>query len=146
MNVRWGVNDDLFDQPTAAPPVFGEEVTEEPDEDEAGAATLPPGPDLTGDLSDMSVYVPAHPGTDGGETTVRFELRHTSENKLAVPAFTNTEQLVAQLGTAQPWLSLTMEKLQALINVMGIDIISIDPEVSPETGKWTEEDLREFEE
>lgn len=146
MNVRWGLNDDLFDQPTAAPAVFGEEVAEEPDEDETGAATLPPAVDLTGDLSDITVYVPAHPGTDDGEATVRFELRHTSENKLAVLAFTSMEQLVAQLGIAQPWISLTMEKLQSLINIMGVDTISIDPEVPFEAGRWTEEDLKDFEE
>lgn len=135
---------DLFDDmpETAQPPVLGEDVHEETDEEVPSV----PEPDLSGDLSDTAVFVPAHPGVDEGETTIRFELRQASENEMVTPAFTSVEKLVEQLGEAQPWVSVTVERLRALTQVMGVEKIYLDPEVDPGTGRWTDEDLEDFRE
>lgn len=135
---------DLFDDmpETAHPPVLGEDVHEETDEEVPSASE----PDLSGDLSDTAVFVPAHPGVDEGETTIRFELRQASEDEKVAPAFTSVEKLVEQLGEAQPWVSVTVERLRALTQAMGVEKIYLDPEVDPGTGRWTDEDLEDFRE
>ena len=126
----------------AYPPVLGEE-----DQDEAEDKTSStPEADLSGDLSDRLVFVPAHPGVDHEETTIRFELRQANEGELVVPAFTSVDQLVRQLGEAQPWLSLTMERLGILTQTMGVEKVYFDPEVEPGAGRWTDEDLDIFRE
>lgn len=145
MNVQWDLSDGLFDEPPAAPPVLGA-AAYEADDEAAGAATPPPTADISGDLTDMSVYVPAHPGVDGGENTVRFELRYTSAEEPSLVAFTSTEQLVGQLGGSQPWIRLTMGRLQKLSELMGVATISVDPTMPSDMGRWTEGDIRAFEE
>lgn len=135
---------DLFDDmPDTVPPaVLGEEVYEETDEE----APTPPEPDLSGDLSDTTVFVPAHPGVDQGESTIRFELRQVNDEEMVAPAFTSLEKLVEQLGEAQPWVSVTIERLRALTQVMGVEKIYLDPEVEAGSGQWTTEDLEDFQE
>lgn len=100
--------------------------------------------DETIDASDQVVFVPAHPGTDGRESTVRFELRKMSDGRPAMLAFTSAERLVEGLGEVQPWLSMNMDRLRTLTAVIGIDTICVDPQVKPGTGRWTEDDLKSF--
>lgn len=94
------------------------------------------------DVSDRLVYIPAHPGVDNGQSTVRFELRSLNDGQPAVLAFTTTERLVRQLGEAQPWLAMRMDRIQVLARMMGVETVCVDPDVTPESGRWTEADLQ----
>jgi hypothetical protein len=100
--------------------------------------------DLPEAVSDSVVFVPAHPGVDKGESTVRFELRQMSDGQPAAQAFTSVEKLVEQLGEAQPWLSMHIGRLRVLAQMMGVETVCVDPEVKPGSGRWTEDDLRLF--
>lgn len=100
------------------------------------------GNDVLEEISDAFVFVPAHPGQDKDEDTIRFELRQMSGGQPAILAFTSAEQLVGQLGEAQPWLSMPMDRLQALTQIMGVESICVNPTVEPDSGRWTEDDLR----
>ncbi|MBK0868298.1 SseB family protein [Saccharopolyspora sp. HNM0986] len=127
-------SDDIFGEPSgqAAPPVLGAaDAEDETNLDE---------------LSDSSVFVPAHPGMDNGEDTIRFEMRHMGDGRAAVLAFSSAERLVGELGNAQPWISMRLDRLRTLSSMMGVETVCVNPVVAPDSGRWTEEDLRSFSE
>jgi hypothetical protein len=90
------------------------------------------------------VTVPAHPGAPGsGE--LFLEARKLPGNRRVLPVFSTVGKLVDALGQAQPWAMLPLERARQMATVAGIDVVALDPVMSPETWKWRPQDLDEFE-
>jgi hypothetical protein len=90
------------------------------------------------------VTVPAHPGAPGsGE--LFLEARKLPGNRRVLPVFSTVGKLVDALGQALPWAMLPLERARQMATVAGIDVVALDPVMSPETWKWRPQDLDEFE-
>jgi hypothetical protein len=90
------------------------------------------------------VVTPAHPGAPGsGEFFL--EARQLAGNRRVLPVFSTVGKLVGALGRAQPWAMLPLERARQLASAAGIEVIALDPVMSPETWKWRPQDLDNFE-
>jgi hypothetical protein len=90
------------------------------------------------------VAVPAHPGSPAsGEFFL--EARRLPGNRSVLPVFSTVGKLVEALGQAQPWAVLPLEQARQMASASGIDVIALDPVMSPETWKWRPDNLDEFE-
>lgn len=132
---------DLFEEPPDPTAAYGYDLQDEEEDSRPTEISVPEG-----DLSEMLVYVPAHPGYDNGEPTVRFELRHITDGPPVLIAFSSIDMLVEQLGNYQPWLSMSMDQLRETGQLVGIENIALNPCVQSGSGLWTEDDLSIFQE
>jgi hypothetical protein len=90
------------------------------------------------------VVAPAHPGSPrSGELFI--EARKLPGNGRVLPVFSTVSKLVDALGHAQPWAMLPLERARQMATAAGIDVIALDPVMSPETWKWRPPDLAAFE-
>lgn len=104
------------------------------------SSLLPPTP---GEAPDI-VAVPAHPGAPGsGE--LFMEARRLPGNRKVLPVFSTVGKLVDALGQLQPWAMLPLERARQMAVAAEIDVVALDPVMSPETWKWRPQDLGVFE-
>jgi hypothetical protein len=108
--------------------------------EEMGAASLPPT--VAGEVAEV-VAVPAHPGAArSGE--LYLEVRQLPDASRVLPVFSTVRKLVDALGQSQPWAVLPLERARQTAAAAGIELVALDPAVSPATWKWGPEDLGEF--
>ena len=91
------------------------------------------------------VFVPAHPVTSGSKQDVGFETRELDSGGQAAIAFTSLSLLVEALGQSQPWLAMPLGRLREVIGSQGVSQVAVDPTVTSEAWRWTEEGIRELE-
>jgi hypothetical protein len=107
-----------------------------------GAAPLPAA--TADDGAPEMVTAPAHPGAPGsGEFFL--EARLLPGDRRVLPVFSTVSKLVDALGDAQPWAMLPLEQARQMATAAGIEVIALDPVMSPETWKWRPQDLDDFE-
>ena len=106
-----------------------------------GVAPLPPA---TADADLEIVTAPAHPGSPGsGE--LFLEARRLPDNRGVLPVFSTVAKLVDALGQVQPWVMLPLEQARQIARAAGIDVVALDPVMSPDTWKWEPKNLSDFE-
>ena len=91
----------------------------------------------------MVVFVPAHPAPDGSGNIV-FEVRQRPDGSWALPVFSSARQLAVQLGNAQPWVAVPLEKAMQLMGEVGVDQVVLNPIAEPLTTRWRVEDLQDL--
>lgn len=90
------------------------------------------------------VAVPARPGAPGaGE--VLLEARDLPDGKV-LPVFSTVRGLVEQLGGAQPWAVLPLDRARQLAAAAGVAQVALDPVVSPEAWRWNAQRVADYDE
>ena len=81
------------------------------------------------------VVVPAHPpGPRDPGHSVRFELRHRTDETPALPVFSTVAGLVRELGPYQPWVRVRLQAAREAAAQAGVRSVVLDPAL--ETGAW----------
>lgn len=80
------------------------------------------------------VAVPARPGTPGTDELI-LEARDLPSGK-TLPVFSTVRALVDQLGKAQPWAVLPLDRARKLAAASGVDQVALDPMVEPGAWRW----------
>jgi hypothetical protein len=106
-----------------------------------GSASLPSA--VAGEAPEM-VAVPAHPGTPGsGE--LFLEVRQVPGVGRVLPVFSTVGRLVDAMGQLQPWAALRFQRARMMAEEAGVDLVALDPVMSPEAWKWRPQNLSDFE-
>ena len=99
---------------------------------------------IAGDGRLELVAAPAHPAAPGsGE--LFLEARRLPGYGRVLPVFSTVGRLVAALGPSQPWAVLPLHRVRKMTAAAGVGLVALDPVMSPETWKWSPQDLQDFE-
>lgn len=90
------------------------------------------------------VAAPAHPGVPGSDELL-LEARPLPGHGKVLPVFSTVGKLVAALGQSQPWAVLPLERAREMAAAAGVELVALDPVMSPETWQWGPQDLDDFE-
>lgn len=87
------------------------------------------------------VYAPAYPDPRPGHGGLRFEPRLLETGEQVGVAFRTTAHLVRELGEAQPWVALPLDRLQQVLGAAGIERVLLDPDIPAGADRWDTDEL-----
>jgi SseB protein N-terminal domain len=89
------------------------------------------------------VYVPTRPYEPGKSGPVEFELRLQSSGEAALPVYTDEAQLVAVLGSYQPYIRIPVLHLLVQVSQTKTSVV-VNPTLNDGAERWSETTLNEW--
>lgn len=72
-----------------------------------------------------------------------LEARDLPDGKV-LPVFSTVHGLVEQLGDAQPWAVLPLDRARQLAAAAGVTRVALDPVVAPEAWRWNAQQVADY--
>jgi hypothetical protein len=88
------------------------------------------------DDQDRLVFVPARPLSEPGQQGFELEFRRFTDGERFGLAFSHPAALVEALGAYQPWICLPMRNVVAMLQLVGVRRLEIDPQLDDTVWRW----------
>ena len=85
---------------------------------------------------DRLVFVPARPLNEPGQRGFELETRRFTDGERFGLAFSHPATLVEALGDYQPWICLPMRNVVAMLQLVGVRRLEIDPQLDDTVWRW----------